>query len=114
MKKAKNSEIQRMVKKSKTAKAALERYVSLVKEPIVAGCDTMTHTFSISDEKTEGKEDAKDTESKVDEELAMLKVCGHVQIRLRQHLMKISVANIKLLHHIVYESRPRCNHSNSK
>ncbi|CAO3692569.1 unnamed protein product [Umbelopsis ramanniana] len=50
MKKAKNSEIQRMVKKSKTAKAALE-----------------------SDEKTEGKEDAKDTESKVDEELAMLK-----------------------------------------
>ena len=114
MKKAKNSEIQRLVKKSKTAKAALERYISLVKKPIVTSSDTMTYTFSISDERTEGKEDAKDTESKVDEELAMLKVCGHVQIRLRKHLMKTSVANIRLFHRIVYESRPRCNHSNSK
>jgi hypothetical protein len=32
MKKAKNSEIQRLVKKSKTAKAALERYIPLVKK----------------------------------------------------------------------------------
>jgi hypothetical protein len=74
----------------------------------------MTYTFSISDEKVEGKEDAKDTESKVDEELAMLKVCGHVQIRLRKHWMKTSGANVRLFNHIVYEPRPRCNHSNSK
>lgn len=114
MKKAKNSEIQRLVKKSKTAKAALDRYISLVKTPIVASSDTMTYTFFTSDEKSEGKEDAKDTESKIDEELAMIKVCGRVPIRLRTHWTKTSVANIGMFHHIDYESRSPCNHSHSK
>ncbi|KAH8554013.1 BUD22-domain-containing protein [Umbelopsis sp. PMI_123] len=50
MKKAKTSEIQRLIKKSKAAKTALE-----------------------SEEKTEGKEEAKETAIKVDDELTMLK-----------------------------------------
>ncbi|KAG2180514.1 hypothetical protein INT44_003518 [Umbelopsis vinacea] len=50
MKKAKNNEVQRLVKKSKPAKSAQE-----------------------SNKKTEGKEDSKDTESKIDEELVLLK-----------------------------------------